>query len=974
MSKEENIKLLIDEYRTKKELFHDFAIEVKSIVESILKNESFAHQPVTCREKDPDSLKKKLEAGKVGAKNLLEIDDLSGCRVIFYTDHIDKFANLLFKEFNVEKHNLKFSTDGYNASHLIIKLKEDLLKSAKYQRFAGLKCEIQLTTVLYHAWSEMAHDSTYKPDDEIKRFDSYTFESIQKRLADTMKNHIKEAQYTFDFIVKEIQKIKEGKKIFDESFLQSVLDSKSNNELYENLKLLFKYIEEFGDKTPEHLNAAKIIRAVITKARNTEIKPMQTPFGKLSGHSYKNVAIVCLDIIDRLRFHRPKEAFDLLSEIAEDTDTDIKEKALKIFEHFAQYDFRALKQIGYQMQILLLEKIETWNDVETLKRFDLAVEAVGHFLDPSFGGSQMTDYKTITFSSGALHPDKPLLEIRKRVLTLGKKLYSLTKNVSRREKVLKRLQQASYTSDRGAKNDDMEKVIIENTNELIDFYISILPSAENEIIKEIEEQSYWLIRRFKRESFSRISELEALVHSNHGYQMYRVLVGYDGRFDEGRDWGKAAKTRNDQISQYMKNITKTNLAEWKLKILAIIKNYSSVEPGEFQYFNRFLFELGKQKPDLALQLIDMSELEPFLIHIIAGIWSSPQKKKAKRIVREWTVAGKHLSTSARLFDYVEEIDGKLLSKIFTKAKAKKNLQALNNITGSIVRNYPKHKETRALFIKTLKELTKNKNYWWIQNVWFRGESILKDFSDKNFDILLENLLMFPNIDYHVEEVLMPLAEKYPEKIIDFFYKRVEIKTKRERNLYDRYDAVPFNFHKLNAILRQNEARIIPTLLAWFSKGGKKNKWLFRWEASHLMEEIFSSFSPIFEQSLIDLVNNKGKDGLDIVLSIINKRKGEDFLFDIVKAIAEKYHGHAKYDEIQGSLFGSMSQTGVVMGEDGFVRAYEAKKVEIQKLKTDPLATVKNFAVEYEKYLNIRIMHERKRAEESVEIRKREFNP
>lgn len=599
MSKEEKIKLLTDDYRKRRETFCDFSLEIKSILENILKNESFEYQIVTCREKDPDHLKKKLEAGKVGAEDLLEIDDLSGCRVIFYTDQIYRFATYLFNEFDIVKYNLKFSTDGYNASHVIVKLKEDLLKSAKYKKFTGLKCEIQLTTVLYHAWSEMAHDSTYKSDDEIKSFDSHTFESLQKRLADTMKNHIKEAQYTFDFIAKEIQKIKEGKKIFDESFLQSVVNSKSNNELHENLKLLLKYIEEFGDKTPEHLNAAKIIKAVITKAKNTKTEPMQTPFGKLAGHSYKDVAIVCLDIISKLRFHRPKEAFDLLAEIAEEADVDIKAKALKIFEHFAKYDLRALKQIGYQMQILLLEKIEAWSEVEILKRFDLATEAVGHLLDPSFEGSEMTDYQTFTFHFGTLHPDKPLIEVRKRVIALGKKLYSLAPTVSLKEKVVKRLQRASYTSDRGAKNEDMEKVIIENTNEMIDFYISILPSAENEIIKEIEEQSYWFIRRFKRESFNRVGELEALIHSNQQYQMYRVLVGYDGRFDETMDWAKAEKIRSSQVLQYVQDVTKTNLPEWEQKTLAIIKNYSSVDPGEFQYFNisiSFFLNLENKNP------------------------------------------------------------------------------------------------------------------------------------------------------------------------------------------------------------------------------------------------------------------------------------------------------------------------------------------------------------------------------------------
>ena len=37
----------------------------------------------------------------------------------------------------------------------------------------------------------------------------------------------------------------------------------------------------------------------------------------------------------------------------------------------------------------------------------------------------------------------------------------------------------------------------------------------------------------------------------------------------------------------------------------------------------------------------------------------------------------------------------------------------NNIIRSIVKNYPKHKNTRKLFINSIKELTKNENWNWI---------------------------------------------------------------------------------------------------------------------------------------------------------------------------------------------------------------------------------------------------------------------
>lgn len=69
------------------------------------------------------------------------------------------------------KNNLRYSDDGYNAQHLIIKFKEDRLNLTEYAQFEGLKCELQLTTVLYHAWSEVSHNITYKSPQGLIDFD-----------------------------------------------------------------------------------------------------------------------------------------------------------------------------------------------------------------------------------------------------------------------------------------------------------------------------------------------------------------------------------------------------------------------------------------------------------------------------------------------------------------------------------------------------------------------------------------------------------------------------------------------------------------------------------------------------------------------------------------------------------------------------------------------------------------------------------
>ena len=120
--------------------------------------------------KTPESLEQKLKDPKLQNIPLPELDDLAGCRVIFYLDSdIQRFIEYIYKEFSVIKNVPKFSPDDYNGHHLIVHLNQDRLNLTEYSKFAGLKCEIQLTTVLYHAWSEMAHDIIYKPQRRVVR-------------------------------------------------------------------------------------------------------------------------------------------------------------------------------------------------------------------------------------------------------------------------------------------------------------------------------------------------------------------------------------------------------------------------------------------------------------------------------------------------------------------------------------------------------------------------------------------------------------------------------------------------------------------------------------------------------------------------------------------------------------------------------------------------------------------------------------
>ena len=228
---------------------------------------------------------------------------------------------------------------------------------------------------------------------------------------------------------------------------------------------------------------------------------------------------------------------------------------------------------------------------------------------------------------------------------------------------------------------------------------------------------------------------------------------------------------------------------------------------------------------------------------------------------------------------------------------------------------------------------------------------------------MKNLLIAPNIDYHLEEILSVVAQNSPKELIDFFYERIKVQAKKKRE--ERYDAIPFDLHKLNEPLSKNAKVVIKEVLKWF----KKEDWFSYWEGGHLLQAIFPAFHQELEKQLIELLSSKNKNKAKIVLYILRSFKGETFLYEVCKEFIKQYPKSKKYKQEMSIV---LSQMGVVSGEYGFVEGYEKKKQEIQEWKKDEIKVIKNFVQQYENYLSKQIDYEKKSADEDIEIRKREF--
>jgi ppGpp synthetase/RelA/SpoT-type nucleotidyltranferase len=132
---------------------------------------------VLSRPKDPESLRLKL-IEKEYSDPASQVTDKIGVRVItYYSSDVDKVVETLKRRFDVDsrrsidkREQLGLRDFGYRSVHLIVRLKTERFE---YREIATEWFEIQVRSILEHAWAEIEHEVVYKSKilypDSIKR-------------------------------------------------------------------------------------------------------------------------------------------------------------------------------------------------------------------------------------------------------------------------------------------------------------------------------------------------------------------------------------------------------------------------------------------------------------------------------------------------------------------------------------------------------------------------------------------------------------------------------------------------------------------------------------------------------------------------------------------------------------------------------------------------------------------------------------
>lgn len=156
---------------------------IEALIRDFFEAENVRVLSVTSRVKETASLADKLLRLDKTYDSINDVTDICGVRVItYYSDEVDRIAKIIRREFLVDPRNsvdkrLPISPDrfGYSSLHYVVSLKPKHARLTENKIFRGLKCEIQIRSVLQHAWAEIEHDLGYKskvavPDDIRRRF------------------------------------------------------------------------------------------------------------------------------------------------------------------------------------------------------------------------------------------------------------------------------------------------------------------------------------------------------------------------------------------------------------------------------------------------------------------------------------------------------------------------------------------------------------------------------------------------------------------------------------------------------------------------------------------------------------------------------------------------------------------------------------------------------------------------------------
>jgi ppGpp synthetase/RelA/SpoT-type nucleotidyltranferase len=169
------------QYLKVQSFYADLASVVARIIEESITSRLIKIHSVQSRHKSAESFLNKAATPADDNPNrpkyhdpMIDITDLAGVRIItHFLSTLTDIDQMLATEFEIlEKSNkgtflVQSDRFGYQSIHYLLRFKPARAALPEYRRYAGHTVEVQVRTILQHAWAEIEHDIQYKSSTTI---------------------------------------------------------------------------------------------------------------------------------------------------------------------------------------------------------------------------------------------------------------------------------------------------------------------------------------------------------------------------------------------------------------------------------------------------------------------------------------------------------------------------------------------------------------------------------------------------------------------------------------------------------------------------------------------------------------------------------------------------------------------------------------------------------------------------------------
>lgn len=157
------------DYRELYPLYEQYVSKLQSLLSDMAHDAQIDVAQVEGRAKSIESFLEKVQRKSYGDP-LRQITDLAGLRIItYYADDVVKIAELVRREFDVltdessdKFEQLDVDEFGYRSWHIVVSLAHPRSTLLEWKRFLSFSAEIQIRSVLQHAWAAISHKLDYK--------------------------------------------------------------------------------------------------------------------------------------------------------------------------------------------------------------------------------------------------------------------------------------------------------------------------------------------------------------------------------------------------------------------------------------------------------------------------------------------------------------------------------------------------------------------------------------------------------------------------------------------------------------------------------------------------------------------------------------------------------------------------------------------------------------------------------------------